>query len=106
AQQHVAHQVERLFAGAEVNGTEHRAALHVALRAPRSAEFKVRGENVVPAVWSVLDRAFAFAQRVRSGEWRGFDGERITDVVNIGIGGSDLGPRMACEALADYADGP
>ena len=94
---------DAMLSGAHINSTEDRAVLHTALRAPRTASIKVDGVDVVPEVHAVLDRMCAFAGRVRSGEWRGYDGRAITDVVNIGIGGSDLGPYMACEALQDYA---
>jgi glucose-6-phosphate isomerase len=83
--------------------TENRAVLHVALRAPRDASILVDGENVVPKVHEVLDRMAAFANRVRSGEWKGHTGKRIRNVINIGIGGSDLGPVMAYEALRHYS---
>lgn len=89
----------RLFNGEAVNHTEGRAAYHMALRAPRGAIMKIKGENVVPAVHEVLDHMGAFAAKLRAEK-------RITDVVNIGIGGSDLGPRMICEALGHLADGP
>jgi glucose-6-phosphate isomerase len=89
-----------------INTTEGRAVLHTALRAPRDAVVTLDGENVVASVHEVLDRMEAFAQRVRSGEWRGHTGEPIRTVVNIGIGGSDLGPRMAYQALLPFADGP
>src|SRR5690606_13918405 len=82
--------------------TERRAALHVALRAPRDACIEVDGANVVPEVHAVLDRMAAFATRVRDGDWTGHDGRPIRNVVNLGIGGSDLGPAMACEALRHY----
>src|SRR3954468_7259804 len=85
---------DAMFRGEKINFTEHRAVLHTALRAPRDAEILVDGENVVPKVHAVLDRMAAFADRIRTGEWTGFTGERITTVVNIGIGGSDLGPAM------------
>ncbi|HSW15415.1 MAG TPA: glucose-6-phosphate isomerase [Solimonas sp.] len=98
--------IDRLGRGEVVNTTEHRAAAHMALRAPRDQRMDVAGQNVMPQVHAVLDRMTAFAERVRSGQWRGYSGERITDVVNIGIGGSDFGPRMVCEALRDQADGP
>nr|WP_308419658.1 glucose-6-phosphate isomerase [Chitinimonas koreensis] len=91
-----------LLGGEKINATEGRAVLHTALRAERSAVVEVDGENVVPEVHAVLDRMAAFADGVRSGGWKGHDGRAITDVVNIGIGGSDLGPFMACEALRDY----
>ncbi|WP_269532063.1 glucose-6-phosphate isomerase [Chitinimonas sp. BJYL2] len=91
-----------LLGGERINTTENRAVLHTALRAPRDADIRVDGQNVVPEVHAVLDRMNAFAERVRSGEWLGHDGRAITDIVNIGIGGSDLGPVMACQALKDY----
>jgi len=90
--------------GEKVNTTEDRAVLHVALRAPRSASISADGRNVVPDVHAVLERMAAFAERVRSGAWTGHSGRRIRNVVNLGIGGSDLGPRMAIEALRHYAD--
>jgi len=99
----VAAKRDAMFAGGIANPTEHRPALHVALRAPRDADIRVGGENVVPEVHAVLDRVCAFSERVREGEWLGFTGKPITDVVNIGIGGSDLGPLMATEALAPFA---
>ena len=98
--------IARLFAGDEVNNTERRAAFHMALRSVSDQPMVTGGGDVMPAVRSVLHRMFKFAERVRAGAWKGHGGERITDVVNIGIGGSDLGPRMVCEALAPYADGP
>src|SRR5947207_4012667 len=96
--------IEALFAGEKLNVTEGRAVLHVALRAPRGARIVVDGEDVVPRVHAVLDRMADFAGRVRSGAWTGFTGRAIRHVVNIGIGGSDLGPAMATEALRWYAD--
>ncbi|GAA2337893.1 glucose-6-phosphate isomerase [Dactylosporangium salmoneum] len=95
---------DAMFRGDKINFTEHRAVLHTALRAPRDAEIFVDGENVVPKVHAVLDRMAAFADRIRSGEWTGYTGKRITTVVNIGIGGSDLGPAMAYEALRAFTD--
>ena len=95
--------IAAMFAGARINSTEHRAVLHVALRAPRGADIRVDGVNVVPEVHAVLDRMSAFAERVRSGAWLGHGGRRIRNVVNIGIGGSDLGPVMAYEALRHYS---
>jgi glucose-6-phosphate isomerase len=92
-----------MFRGERINVSENRAVLHVALRAPRGASIVVDGENVVPVVHAVLDRMAAFAERVRSGEWKGHTGKRIRNVVNIGIGGSDLGPVMAYEALRHYS---
>ncbi|BFO17301.1 hypothetical protein SHKM778_36890 [Streptomyces sp. KM77-8] len=95
---------DAMFRGERINTTEDRAVLHTALRAPRDAVIEVDGENVVPAVHAVLDRMADFAGRVRSGEWTGHTGKRIRTVVNIGIGGSDLGPAMAYEALRAYTD--
>jgi glucose-6-phosphate isomerase len=95
--------IEAMFAGERINSTEHRAVLHVALRAPRGTTIMVDGENVVPAVHDVLDRMADFADRIRSGEWLGHTGRPIRNVVNIGIGGSDLGPVMAYEALRHYS---
>ncbi|MFE9932121.1 glucose-6-phosphate isomerase [Streptomyces sp. NPDC005533] len=95
---------EAMFRGEKINTTEDRAVLHTALRAPRDAVIEVDGENVVPAVHAVLDKMAAFADQVRSGEWTGFTGKRIRNVVNIGIGGSDLGPAMAYDALRAFAD--
>ena len=96
--------IEAMFGGAHINTTENRAVLHVALRAPRDASILVDGKNVVPDVHAVLDRMAAFATRVRGGDWRGHTGLPIRAVVNLGIGGSDLGPRMACDALRHYSD--
>ena len=96
--------IDAMFAGERINVTEDRAVLHVALRAPREARTEVDGHDVLPEVHEVLDRMGAFAERVRSGGWKGFTGERIRAVVNIGIGGSDLGPKMAVEALRDDPD--
>ncbi|MDT3396059.1 glucose-6-phosphate isomerase [Streptomyces sp. B1866] len=93
---------DAMFRGEKINTTEGRAVLHTALRAPRSASVLVDGEDVVPGVHSVLDRLAAFAERVRSGAWTGHTGRRIRTVVNIGIGGSDLGPAMAYEALRSF----
>lgn len=90
---------ERMFAGDKINHTENRAVLHTALRNRSNAPVVVDGEDVMPKVNAVIDRMGAFAERVRSGDWRGYTGERITDVVNIGIGGSDLGPQMVYQAL-------
>ena len=96
--------IDAMFRGDKINVTEQRAVLHVALRAPRGASICVNGENVVPQVQAVLDQMAAFAVRVRSGAWTGHTGKRITTVINIGIGGSDLGPVMAYEALKHYSD--
>ncbi|HLZ57749.1 MAG TPA: glucose-6-phosphate isomerase [Ktedonosporobacter sp.] len=96
--------IDAMFSGEKINTTEQRAVLHVALRAPRDASILVDGENVVPAVHAVLDKMSDFSNRVRSGEWRGYTGKRIRTVINIGIGGSDLGPHMAYEALKYYSD--
>jgi glucose-6-phosphate isomerase len=96
--------IAAMFRGEQINTTEGRAALHVALRAPRDAAIVVDGDDVVPAVHAVLDRMAAFSERLRGGEWKGYTGRRIRNVVNIGIGGSDLGPMMATEALRHYSD--
>ncbi|MEU7408189.1 glucose-6-phosphate isomerase [Streptomyces sp. NPDC042638] len=95
---------DAMFRGEKINVTEDRAVLHTALRAPRDAVIEVDGENVVPAVHAVLDRMSDFADRVRSGAWTGHTGKRIRNVVNIGIGGSDLGPAMAYEVLRSFTD--
>ncbi|MFK4154359.1 glucose-6-phosphate isomerase [Streptomyces fungicidicus] len=95
---------DAMFRGERINTTEDRAVLHTALRAPRDAVIEVDGENVVPGVHAVLDRMAGFAQQVRSGEWTGHTGRCIRNVVNIGIGGSDLGPAMAYEALRAFTD--
>ncbi|HUY28558.1 MAG TPA: glucose-6-phosphate isomerase [Candidatus Binataceae bacterium] len=96
--------INAMFTGEKINLTEKRAVLHVALRAPRTASIMVDGLNVVPAVHEVLDRMAAFANRVRGGAWKGHTGKPIRNVINIGIGGSDLGPVMAYEALRHYSD--
>src|SRR5689334_7819211 len=96
--------IEAMFTGEKINITEGRAVLHVALRAPRGASILVDGQNVVPQVHAVLDKMAAFCDDVRSGNWKGHTGKRIRNVVNIGIGGSDLGPVMAYEALKHYSD--
>jgi glucose-6-phosphate isomerase len=93
-----------MFRGEKINITEKRAVLHVALRAPKGASIVVDGENVVPKVYSVLEKMAAFSNKIRSGEWTGHSGKRIRNIVNIGIGGSDLGPVMAYEALRHYSD--
>ena len=95
--------MEAMFRGEKINITEDRAVLHTALRAPKGAVINVDGKNVVPEVHEVLDRMAAFSDRVRSGEWKGHTGKRIRNVINIGIGGSDLGPVMAYEALRHYS---
>ncbi|WP_435282449.1 glucose-6-phosphate isomerase [Streptomyces koelreuteriae] len=95
---------DAMFRGEKINTTEDRSVLHTALRAPRDAVVEVDGENVVPGVHAVLDKMAGFADRVRSGEWTGHTGKRIRNVVNIGIGGSDLGPAMAFEVLRAYTD--
>jgi glucose-6-phosphate isomerase len=99
----LAERIDAMCSGEKINVTEHRAVLHIALRAPADEVIEVDGENVVPHVHEVLDRMAAFAERVRSGTWRGATGKRITTVINIGIGGSDLGPVMAYEALRYYS---
>jgi glucose-6-phosphate isomerase len=96
--------IDAMFRGNKINVTENRAVLHVALRAPRDAAIMVDGKNVVPEVHQVLDRMTDFSDRVRSGAWQGHTGKRIRAVINIGIGGSDLGPVMAYEALRNYSD--
>jgi glucose-6-phosphate isomerase len=95
--------IEAMFSGAKINTTEDRSVLHVALRAPRDASIVVDGQDVVPKVHEVLDRMSVFADQVRSGQWRGHTGQRVRTVINIGIGGSDLGPAMAYEALKHYS---
>jgi glucose-6-phosphate isomerase len=97
-------QIEAMFRGEKINNTENRAVLHVALRAPKGTSIVVDGKNVVPEVHAVLDKMSDFSERVRSGEWKGHTGKRIRTLVNIGIGGSDLGPVMAYEALKHYSD--
>jgi glucose-6-phosphate isomerase len=96
--------IEAMFSGEKINITENRAVLHIALRAPKDASILVDGKNLVPEVHSVLDRMADFSNRVRSGEWKGHTGKRIRNVINIGIGGSDLGPVMAYEALNHYSE--
>jgi glucose-6-phosphate isomerase len=96
--------IDAMFRGEKLNKSEGRAALHVALRAPRGAEIELDGRDVVPEVHAVLDRLCAFAEGVRSGEWTGHTGHRIRNVVNVGIGGSDLGPAMVCDALRHHSD--
>jgi glucose-6-phosphate isomerase len=95
--------IEAMFRGEKINTTEQRAALHVALRAPRGESIVLDGDNVVPHVHEVLDRMAAFADQVRDGRWRGHTGRRVRTIINIGIGGSDLGPVMAYEALKHYS---
>ncbi|CAM5508976.1 MULTISPECIES: glucose-6-phosphate isomerase [Streptomyces] len=95
---------DAMFRGEKINTTEDRAVLHTALRAPRGAVIEVDGENVVPAVHAVLDKMAAFADKVRAGEWTGHTGKPIKNIVNIGIGGSDLGPAMAYEVLRSFTD--
>ncbi len=96
--------IAAMFSGEKINVTEKRAVLHVALRAPRGASIFVDGENIVPQVHAVLDKMADFSKRIRSGGWKGHTGKRLRNVVNIGIGGSDLGPVMAYEALKHYSD--
>jgi glucose-6-phosphate isomerase len=95
--------IDAMFSGQKINITENRAVLHVALRAPKDASFLVDAKNVVPEVHAVLDKMADFSKRVRSGAWKGHTGRRVRNVVNIGIGGSDLGPLMAYEALKHYS---
>src|SRR5208283_3243412 len=96
--------IDAMFRGDKINITENRAVLHTALRAPKGASILVDGKNVVPEVHAVLDKMADFSDRVRNGEWKGHTGKRIRNVINIGIGGSDLGPVMAYEALRYYSD--
>jgi len=96
--------INAMFSGEKINITEKRAVLHVALRAPKGSSIIVDGENVVPGVHAVLDKMSSFCDRVRSGAWKGHTGKRIRNIINIGIGGSDLGPVMAYEALKSYSD--
>ena len=96
--------IEAMFTGEKINVTEKRSVLHVALRAPKGASILVDGQNVVPGVHEVLEKMASFCERVRGGIWKGHTGKRIRNVVNIGIGGSDLGPVMAYEALRHYSD--
>src|SRR5262249_31048785 len=96
--------IDAMFRGDKINFTEKRSVLHVALRAPKGASILSDGENVVPLVHAVLDKMAQFSDRVRGGEWKGFTGKRIRNVINVGIGGSDLGPVMAYEALKHYSD--
>ena len=91
-----------MFRGDKINTTEHRAVLHTALRAPRYEKVLVDGKNIIPEIHVVLDRMREFSEKIHSGEWKGFSGKKITDIVNIGIGGSDLGPRMATQALRHF----
>ncbi len=96
--------IEAMFRGERINASEGRAVLHVALRAPRDERLVVDGRDVIPGVHAVLERMAGFAERVRAGAWSGHDGRPVRNVVNVGIGGSDLGPRLACEALRHYAE--
>src|SRR5499426_3240966 len=96
--------IDAMFRGEKINVTENRAVLHVALRAPRGASIVVDGKNVVPEGHDVLDKIAEFANRIRSGQWKGHTGKRIRNVINIGIGGSDLGPVMAYEALRAHSE--
>src|SRR5437667_9553562 len=96
--------IDAMFRGEKINITENRAVLHVALRAPKRASLAVDGKNVVPEVHAVLDKMAECSKRIRSGAWKGHTGKRIHNIVNVGIGGSDLGPVMAYEALKYYSD--
>ncbi|EFH84126.1 glucose-6-phosphate isomerase [Ktedonobacter racemifer] len=96
--------INAMFSGEKINVTEQRAVLHVALRAPKDQVINVDGHNVIPEVHEVLDKMTDFSNKVRSGEWKGYTGKRIRNIVNIGIGGSDLGPDMAYQALRHYSD--
>ena len=91
-----------MFEGDKINTTEHRAVLHTALRAPRYEKVLVDGKNVIPDIQAVLDQMRRFSEKIHSGEWKGFTGKPITDIVNIGIGGSDVGPRMVCQAMRPF----
>jgi len=94
--------IQSLIGGEVVNNTEGRPALHSGLRLPKNAELIVSGENIVPNVHSSLSKMRQIVERIHSRQWRGFSGRAITDVVNIGVGGSDLGPFMACQALSEF----
>ncbi|MGA2028826.1 MAG: glucose-6-phosphate isomerase, partial [Verrucomicrobiota bacterium] len=96
--------INAMFSGEKLNVTENRAVLHIALRAPKGATILLDGKNVVPEVHAVLNKMEAFSKRIRSGEWKGHTGMRIKNIINAGIGGSDLGPVMAYEALKHYSD--
>ena len=96
--------IDAMFRGEKINITENRAALHVALRAPRGSSIFVDGENVVPQVQAVLEKMAHFSNRLRRGDWKGYTGKKIRNIINIGTGGSDLGPVMAYEALKEYSD--
>jgi glucose-6-phosphate isomerase len=100
----LASRIEAMFRGEKINTTEGRAVLHVALRSPRNASIFVDGANVIPLVHAVLDKMAQFSNTVRSGDWKGYTGKRIRNVINVGIGGSDLGPVMAYEALKHYSE--
>ena len=104
AERNLQSRIDAMFGGEKINITEDRAVLHVALRAPKDASIIVDGKNVVPEVHSVLDKMANFSNRVRTGTWIGHTGKRIRNVINIGIGGSDLGPVMAYEALKHYSE--
>ena len=93
---------DAMFAGDKINTSEHRAVLHTALRAPRYEKVLVDGKNVIPDIQAVLDQMRRFSEKIHSGEWKGFTGKPITDIVNIGIGGSDVGPRMVCQAMRPF----
>src|SRR5262249_37912682 len=95
--------IDAMFRGDKINATEKRAVLHVALRAPKGLSIVVDGTNVVPDVHAVLEKMADFSNRVHSGAWKGFTGKRIRNIINVGIGGSDLGPVMAYEALRYYS---
>ena len=101
---HLRQRIDAMFGGEKINITEKRAVLHVALRAPKDEVIKVDGQNVVPEVHAVLDKMANFSNRVRSGEWKGYTGKPMRNIINIGIGGSDLGPHMSYEALKYYSD--
>ena len=96
--------IKNMFSGEKINETENRAVLHVALRNRKNSPIYVDGHNVMPQVNAVLQKMEGFSEKIRSGDWKGYRGDRITDIVNIGIGGSDLGPVMVTEALRPFAD--
>ena len=102
-QANVSRQIKAMFQGEKINVTEDRAVLHIALRNRSNHPIMVDGQDVMPDVNRVLNKMRLFSDAVRSGEWKGYSGKTITDIVNIGIGGSDLGPKMVCEALKPYA---
>ena len=103
-ERHIPEGIEKMFAGEKLNKTENRAVLHVALRNRSNRPIYVDGKDVMPEVNHELEKVKNFSEKIRSGEWKGYTGKPITDVINIGIGGSDLGPKMVSQALTPYAD--